>query len=67
MKWTKELPEKPGFYWVKVGTGKHIVQLGESRHISGLAVRLEGYIMLPMPLFVVDAWAGPITEPEGWA
>lgn len=64
-KWTTTSPEAPGFYWIKVGPRNHIVEVVESRQISGLGVRLEGYIVLPVPLFCVEAWAGPIEEPEG--
>lgn len=63
-KWTTEAPEAPGFYWVKVGTRSRIVEIVESRHISGLAVKMEGWAMIALPLFIVDAWAGPIAEPE---
>lgn len=64
LKWMDQSPEKPGFYWVKAGKGRHIVEVVESRQLSGLSVKLAGWVMIPLPLFVVDAWAGPLAEPE---
>ena len=64
MKWTNQMPEKAGFYWVKVGNRKKIVEVLGSQHISGFAVKLEGWALIALPLFIVDAWAGPLPDPE---
>lgn len=64
VKWKTELPDSPGVYWVKVGTRKKIVEVVASHHVSGLAVKMEGWAMIALPLFIVDAWAGPIAEPK---
>ena len=64
LEWTSEIPKIAGHYWVKVGTRKKIVEVMASHHISGMAVKLEGWAMIALPLFIVDAWAGPIQEPK---
>jgi len=61
LKWSKEKPTEPGWYWIKDNLGTEIVRIEE---ISGtLSIWYErDYEAYPVPNNA--EWAGPIPEPE---
>lgn len=62
MKWTKYVPESEGFYFIKFGNKKHVVEI---KNISwtGLCVKLD-FAYIPLMMFIVEAWSERIEEPE---
>lgn len=59
MNWTTEYPTKPGYYWIRMGSGKNpeVAFVGPD-----MALYLIGNNK-PQPLSIAPEWQGPI-EPE---
>lgn len=62
MRWTNDIPEKEGFYFIKFGNKKHVVEI---KNVSGtgLCVKLD-FAYIPLIMFIVDAWSERIEAPE---
>ena len=65
LKWTKDLPTEPGYYWDRM------LFPGVSPTISHVSRRLDGVLILDdngeLELYRGREWAGPIPPPEGYA
>lgn len=65
MKWTKEKPTKPGWYWFRseteYGTCTTVLEI---RNVQGGLVVVETIAIYPLEEFREGEWAGPIPEPE---
>lgn len=63
MKWTKELPTKPGWYWAKqYADVKTIVQVAD--YDGELCVKVGNVNIGVNRIAVPCEWAGPIKEPK---
>jgi len=66
MKWTKEPPTKPGWYWVKGKYDRWPIEISRNRN-GDLSVNCnEGDYSIPeyKSMRRIELWSGPIPEPE---
>ena len=75
MKWTLEIPDRPGYYWYR-GTGKYdeasIIQIYSSRFDPCLNVMFMGNLsVVELPEWIAETggagsieFSGPIAPPE---
>lgn len=67
MKWTKQAPTEPGWWWVRYmdGQRKEVVAIAQTeRRYESLNWRLMSGVWQPMTFRKISEWAGPIEPPE---
>lgn len=60
VKWSKETPTQPGWYWYRISKGSYPIIERYDMAAHGLALWENGRILPISP----GEWAGPIPEPE---